>query len=351
MARAGITFEQVAAAADSLLGEGLPPTIRGVRERLGLSGSPNTIHRHLTAWREARPVAPAAVPELPPALTASISDELRRAAAAARGELEARLVQAQAEAAELAAAGEALEAERDALLDQVASLTRERDTQAGVTAQQAADLDEAQHRLEREQQAAEGARIELATARLRIDAQAERVKDQAAEIARLSDALAEARDGRIVAEQQAAVLAARLEAAADQLRRAEARTEEVAQEATRAAAAADAARTAAEQAVRQAQAERAHALAAAAEARERAARLEGQLAVAEARAAQAERGATEAAQLHEAARTAAEQAVRQAQAERAEALAAAAEARERAALLEGRLKALEEAGARETSAT
>jgi hypothetical protein len=42
--------------------------------------------------------------------------------------------------------------------------------------------------------------------------------------------------------------------------------------------------------------------------------------------------------------------VRQAQAERAEALAAAAEARERAALLEGRLKAREEA-AQEASPT
>ena len=351
MARVGVTYEQVAAAADGLLGEGLAPTIRAVRERMGSSGSPNTIHRHLTTWREARPVAPAAAPDLPPSITAGIAAEIARAAAAVRGEIESRLVQAQAEAADLAAAGEALEAERDMLIEQVAVLTQERDTQKGVVTQQASDLTDAQERLEREQQAAEGARIELATARLRIDAQAERVKDQAAEIARLSDALAEARDGRIVAEQQAAVLAARLEAAADQLRRAEARTEEVAQEATRAAAAADAARTAAEQAVRQAQAERAQALAAAAEARERAARLEGQLAVAEARAAQAERGATEAAQLHEAARTAAEQAVQQAQTERDKAMAAAAEARERAALLEGRLKALEEAGARETSAT
>ena len=43
MARQGITFEQVAAVADALAGEGQQPTIRAVRERLGDTGSPNTI--------------------------------------------------------------------------------------------------------------------------------------------------------------------------------------------------------------------------------------------------------------------------------------------------------------------
>jgi hypothetical protein len=42
MTRAGIQFEQVAAVADALMGEGQPPTIRAVRERLGDTGSPNT---------------------------------------------------------------------------------------------------------------------------------------------------------------------------------------------------------------------------------------------------------------------------------------------------------------------
>jgi len=42
MARAGVTFEQVAAAADALVGDGQQPTIRAIRERLG-TGSPNTI--------------------------------------------------------------------------------------------------------------------------------------------------------------------------------------------------------------------------------------------------------------------------------------------------------------------
>ena len=67
MARPGITFEQVAAVADAMLGKGQQPTINGVRERIG-TGSPNTIHKHLLVWRAARPQTIAAVPELPASL-------------------------------------------------------------------------------------------------------------------------------------------------------------------------------------------------------------------------------------------------------------------------------------------
>lgn len=269
MAREGITFAQVAAAADALVGDGQQPTIRAVRERLG-TGSPNTVHRHLTAWREARPVAAAMAPELPQTLTAAIAAEIERAAAQARAEIEGRLVQAQDEAAELAGAGEAIEADRDALAQQVVELTGERDTLSGKAGQQAADLAEQAQRIEREQQAAESARVELATARLKIEAQGERQREQAAEIERLRAALETSEQGRIASEQQAAVLAAKLEGAASRLaHEAEAHAEArklAAQEAHRCA-----------ERMTQAQAERDDARKAAAEAREQAARLAGQL--------------------------------------------------------------------------
>lgn len=218
MARVGITFEQVAAAADGLVGEGQQPTIQAVRERLG-TGSPNTIHRHLTDWRQARPTAAAAVATLSPAMTAALASEIERAAAQARGEVEARLVEMQAEAAQLSAIGEALELERDALLEQVGTLTTERDTIAGRAAQQAADLAEQTQRIEREQQAAEGARVELAKAQLKVEAQADRLVEQATELEHLKATLDKAQAGRIAAEQQAAVLLAKLEAGAAQLER------------------------------------------------------------------------------------------------------------------------------------
>lgn len=277
MARQGITFEQVAAVADALAGEGQQPTIRAVRERLGDTGSPNTIHKHLTAWREARPVAAAAASELPQVLTAAIAAEIERAASQARGEIEGRLVQAQAEAAELAAAGEALEGERDGLAEQVAALTSERDTLAGKAEQQAADLVDQAQRIEREQQAAEAARVEVATARLKIEAQAERQAEQAAEIERLRADLTEAQQGRTAAEQQAAVLGAKLEAAADRINRAEARAEQIEKQAEKTAQQHAEVCAVSAQEIRQIQTERDDARKVAAEAREQAARLAGQL--------------------------------------------------------------------------
>lgn len=224
MARTGITYEQVAAAADAIIGEGQQPTINAVRDRIG-TGSPNTVHKHLTAWRATRPQAAVAAPELPASLTSAIAAEIEKAAASARAEVESKLVQSQQEAAELANAGESLEIERDELLEQVAELTTERDTLAGKAEQQAADIKAQAERIEREQQAAEAARVDLAKAQLKIEAGAERLGEQAAEIERLRAALDSESKARILSEQQAAVLAAKLESMTERATKAEARAE------------------------------------------------------------------------------------------------------------------------------
>lgn len=225
MARTGVTFEQVEAVADAIRGEGLQPTINAVRERIG-TGSPNTIHRHLTAWRSARPQTVTIATELPTSLTSAIATEIERAAASARAEIESKLVQAQTEAAELANVGEALEVERDELIEQVAALTTERDTLAGKAEQQAADIKTQAERIEREQQAAEAARVELARAQLKIEASAEKLADQAAEVQQLRAALDTETKSRIAAEQQAAVLNAKFEAMTDRATKAEAKAEQ-----------------------------------------------------------------------------------------------------------------------------
>jgi len=225
MARTGVTFEQVEAVADAIRGEGLQPTINAVRERIG-TGSPNTIHKHLTAWRSARPQAVTVTTELPVSLTSAIATEIERAAASARAEIESKLVQAQTEAAELANVGEALEAERDELIEQVAALTTERDTLAGKAEQQAADIKAQAERIEREQQAAESARVELARAQLKIESSVEKLADQAAEVKRLRTALDTETKSRIAAEQQAAVLTAKFEAMTDRATKAEAKAEQ-----------------------------------------------------------------------------------------------------------------------------
>jgi colicin import membrane protein len=225
MPRAGITFEDVAAAADAIVGEGQQPTIKSVRERIG-TGSGNTVHRHLTVWRDTRPKAKAAAPELPASLANAIAAEIERAAASARSEIENKLVLAQVEANELSSAGEALEVERDELLEQVTELTTECNRLMGKSEQQAASIKAQAERIEREQQSAEAARVELAKAQLKIESGAERLVEQAAEIERLRVLLEAESKARTTAEQQSAVALARLDAMTDRATKAESRTEQ-----------------------------------------------------------------------------------------------------------------------------
>lgn len=293
MARDGVTFEQVAQVADALVGAGQQPTIRAVREGLGGTGSPNTVHRHLRAWRDARPVAIASSPELPQALVAALATEIKRAASQARAEVEAALVAEQADSKRLAEDGDAKDAEIEALQAQVAALTTERDTLAGKTAQQAADLADAQQRVEREQQAAEAARVELAKAQLKIDAQTSTLTQQAAEVERLRADLAGEVKGRVAAEQQAAVLTAKLESMTERTTKAEARVDalekqlhQVSQEFNQARVQAQAQQGALDAAGRELEAAKADAAAARAEAKKSAAdasELRGKVATLEAK--------------------------------------------------------------------
>jgi chromosome segregation ATPase len=209
MARVGITFEQVAAAADALLGAGKQATIQAVRESLG-TGSPNTVHRHLTAWRAARPQTAAAAFELPAGLVNALGAELIRAGAQGRSEVEEQLVQAQAEAAQLAGIGEELEEKLDGLSDLVVTLTTERDGATATANERALEIERQVQTIQREQQAAESARVELAKAQLKIEAGVERVGELNSDIKGLRSALEAAQKGRQAAEQAAAVSAAQL---------------------------------------------------------------------------------------------------------------------------------------------
>ena len=232
MARTGITYEQVAAAADALVGAGQHPSIQAVRERIG-TGSPNTVHRHLAAWREARPAAVVAAPTLPASLTAAIGAEISQAAARARAEVEGELVRSLAEAAELAKAGEVLEDQVSDLSEQLVDVGAERDRAVTLAAERADEIARLVEQVEREQRGAESARVELATARLRLEGLAERQTAQAADVVRLTAALDEQRQARAVAEQAGAVLAARLEAATERAAAAEAGQREAGSEAVR----------------------------------------------------------------------------------------------------------------------
>lgn len=169
MARTGITYEQVEQAADALVAEKRVgpdghPTLTGLRERLGGTGSPNTIHMHLKSWKAKRPAPAATVAELPAGLIRAIGDELVRAQAEARADSEARLVAAQGEAAELARAGAQLETEHAELRDAHAALQAQHDQLVGSHAELAKEVERLQQQLEDERRATAAARVDLAKA-------------------------------------------------------------------------------------------------------------------------------------------------------------------------------------------
>ena len=221
---AHITYLEVVAAANALIGEGAKPSIKAVRLKLK-TGSPNTIQKFLTEWKATLSKPATAAPQLSAALTKAFAEEITLTAAKSRAEVEDQLVESEAAIADLAEAGELLEAERDMLTEKVEALIHERDTIAGQAAQQAIELATQAERITREQQAAESARIELAKVQIKTDDLKEKTGDQTMEIERLRATLDAQSAGRIAAEQTSAVQAARLESAADRVSKAEARVE------------------------------------------------------------------------------------------------------------------------------
>ncbi|WP_223270568.1 DNA-binding protein [Ralstonia pseudosolanacearum] len=208
MARQGISYEQVANAADALVAEQLKPTLTAVRERLG-SGSMNTIHRHLTAWQGRQKPAARKLGELNPRVLAALGTELSRAADDAAAEAEGALAQALNEMAVLASTGEALEAERDALTQELQQVATERDKLAGKATEQAAEIDRLNAESERERGELAAVRRALAQVELRLEA----VPHLERELSELRAQLTAEQATRIAADRAAAVAEAQRDAA------------------------------------------------------------------------------------------------------------------------------------------
>lgn len=212
-----ITYEQVAAAADTMKATGNKPTSRAIRERLGNIGSFGTINRHLQAWRAGQERQIASALALPTNLQRSILDFMGQELASAKAVLETDLAEQRQEAADLAAENEHQATDIAEKTEALESLRGDLDTLKGRLIQIQTDLAIAKDSTDRERKAAEDARIELAKARLRLEA----MPRLEAELAAMRSELERERQGRVVAEQQAAVLAAKLEAVTDRATKAE----------------------------------------------------------------------------------------------------------------------------------
>lgn len=161
------TYEQVAQAAEALRAEGLVPTIRAVRDRVG--GSPNTIHRHLALWKEKRS-APS-VPEetaLPAGLLREIRQCLANAAQQVREQEASEKQDREREIRELVEAVESAEARFRDREEALQALTDEKALLQGRLLEKETEIARLRQVLEGERQAREKAREEAAEMKGRL---------------------------------------------------------------------------------------------------------------------------------------------------------------------------------------
>lgn len=210
MARQGVSYEMVEAVAQALEAAASgSATLRAVREQLG-TGSPNTIQRHLAAWRDNRPRAVTQPLAMPDDVMKSLAGWVAQSSTGARADAEERAFQAQAAADELARVGEALEAERDDLQAQLAAVATQRDQAQATADERAAEIQRLLADVERERALAGAAQVDAAQARHRADSQVEQLADLRARVAELSAGVNAERDARTVAERDLAVSAVKL---------------------------------------------------------------------------------------------------------------------------------------------
>jgi chromosome segregation ATPase len=166
-----------------------------------------TVLRYLRVWQagQAHPVDSAVA--LPPALQRALLDFIGQEVLAAKAVLEAELALAQQVNTDLMGESERQAATLEEMEKAHETLRYEQAEVLGRMAQLAADLAASQEAAEAQRQAAEAARTELATQRVHLD----RLPRLEAEIERLRSALDGERAARVVAEQAAAVAAAKLD--------------------------------------------------------------------------------------------------------------------------------------------
>ena len=183
MARQGITYNEVHAAAESIVGNGEKPTVQRVREALGNTGSPNTILRHLQAWRSTVKPVERTAPELPAEIQTAIVETIERQSASARAAAEEQFIDSQIELELLAEEGERLEQQNDELQQQNNSLTDNSNKLEMLAGERKTAIEQLQADLEKEREQAENARIELAQVINKNESLVEQKDDLKAELA------------------------------------------------------------------------------------------------------------------------------------------------------------------------
>jgi colicin import membrane protein len=132
--RPGISYDEVAAAADRLTARGELPTAKSLRLELG-SGSLGTIQRHVTTWRDTQRTTPRLSESLPAELHRMLLACIERERVEARAELEAELQLCRRERDELTLELERQAGELEAAGERIATLTADLAQETGARAE------------------------------------------------------------------------------------------------------------------------------------------------------------------------------------------------------------------------
>lgn len=221
-----VSYETVAAAAESLSKDQKRVSVRSVMGVLG-GGSPNAILPLLNQWKAGRPVAQATEINVDPRIGQIIAEQITKATAEARSDIEQRLAEVEADASAIAEAGREAEQALEAAQAEIAKLTTQAQTQAGQIEQLKADAEQvkrdaadqvataqaaardavtkAEEIAARERGEREVAQVALAKAELRLEA----MPKLEAEIADLRNKLEVERTAKSSAEAKAAAAEAK----------------------------------------------------------------------------------------------------------------------------------------------
>lgn len=204
MPRPGITYDQVAGAADGLLTENAPVTNRAVRDRLG-SGSSGTVQRFLKQWRESQqPLTPVSI--LSDTALNQLNHEVARISAAARSEVTSRLVELQTELDDLAEINEQLEADLEQRRVSDEATAHENTVLAMRLSEKTAEIDRLMSEMDSTRRFLEDSRTVVADLKSLLQRREEQAEELLAKVNDLNSAFKVEQQQRIEAEKGSAIL-------------------------------------------------------------------------------------------------------------------------------------------------
>lgn len=136
-----VTYETVAAAAESLSKDDKRVSVRAVMGVLG-GGSPNAILPLLNQWKAGRPVVQVSEIHVDPRIASIIGEQISKATGEARSDVEQRLSEVEADAAAIAEAGREAEQALEAAQAEITKLVAQVQAQAGQIEQLKADAEQ-----------------------------------------------------------------------------------------------------------------------------------------------------------------------------------------------------------------